>query len=200
MSSGAEWDVHYQHERPPWETGRPSAELQRVIAEQGIQPCRMVELGCGAGINAIWLAQQGFDVTALDFSPLAIAKGRQRAADAGASVRFMVADVLALPEELGPFPFFFDRGCYHAVRREDASGYVRSLQRLTTPGAVGLVLTGNSRSTHKPDQGPPVVSAEEIHAELGSAFDIVQLREFTFDQLEGDGVPFLAWSCLLRRS
>src|SRR5437868_13790754 len=78
---GSDWDASYRSGNPPWETGRPSEELQRVIAEQGIRPCRVVELGCGTGINAIWLAQQGFDVTALDFSPLAIAKAQKRAAE-----------------------------------------------------------------------------------------------------------------------
>ena len=97
MSSGTDWDVHYQNDRPPWETGRPSEELERVFAEQAIRPSRAIELGCGTGINAIWLAQQGFDVTAIDFSPLAIAKARERAAQAKATVRFVVADVLALP-------------------------------------------------------------------------------------------------------
>ena len=188
--------------------------MQRVIAEQGIQPCKVVDLGCGTGINAIWFAQHGFDVTALDFSPLAIAKAQKRAAvfekgdrtpefeGSGPRfrVRFVVADVLDLPAEFEAFPFFFYRGCYHAVRRQDAHGYMRTLQRITAPGAIGLVLTGNSRDPHEPGQGPPVVSAEEIHAELGSAFEIVQLREFWFDQLEGDGVRFLAWSCLLRRN
>ena len=199
MSSGAHWDVHYQSDKPPWETGRPSDELQRVLAEQRIRPCRMVELGCGTGINAIWLAEQGFDVTALDISPLAIAKARQRLAQTKATVRFVVADILDLPEEFETFPFFFDRGCYHAVRRQDARGFVRTLHRITAPGAIGLVLAGNARDPHEPGKGPPVVSAEEIHAELGSAFEIVQLREFVFDQVEGDGVRFLAWSCLLRR-
>ena len=61
--SGTDWDLHYQNDNPPWETGRPSEELRRVIAEHKIQPGRVIELGCGTGINAIWLAQQGFAVT-----------------------------------------------------------------------------------------------------------------------------------------
>ena len=197
---GTDWDVHYQSDKPPWETGRPSEELQRVIAEQKIQPCRMIELGCGTGINAIWLAQQGFDVTAVDFSPLAIEKAVRRAAEAHATVRFVLADVLDLPERFEAFPFFFDRGCYHAVRRDDVHGYLRTLRQITAPGSIGLVLTGNARDPHEPGKGPPVVSAEEIRAELGSAFEIVRLCEFSFDQVEDEGVRFLAWSCLLRRA
>jgi hypothetical protein len=110
----------------------------------------------------------------------------------------MQADVTKLPAELGPFPFFFDRGCYHAVRRQDAAGYVRTLQRVTAPGSIGLLLTGNAKSKHEPGQGPPVVSEEELHAELEPAFQIVRLREFTFDRADGGGPSFLAWSCLVR--
>lgn len=62
-------DSFYQSGTAPWETKHPSTELQRVIAEEKLQPCRTIELGCGTGINAVWLAQQGFDVTAVDISP-----------------------------------------------------------------------------------------------------------------------------------
>ena len=196
---GSDWDVHYKNSNPPWETGRPSEELHRVIGEQKIQPCRVIELGCGSGINAVWLAQQGFHVTGVDFSPLALEKANRRSVEANATVRFVLADVRALPEDLGVFPFFFDRGCYHAVRRDDVGGYLKTLRQVTVTGSIGLVLTGNAREPHKPGEGPPVVSAEEIRAELGSAFEIIQLREFYFDQIE-DGVRFLAWSCLLRRA
>ena len=198
MSDAAHWDEHYRKGRPPWETGGgPSAELQRVIAEERIAPCRVFELGCGSGINAVWLAQQGFEVTGVDLSPLAIAQARQRATAAGVTIRFEEDDVLQLRRDYEPFSLFFDRGCYHAVRRVDAAAYVRSLQRLTTPGAVGLTLAGNSRSTHKPGEGPPVVSERELRAELEPAFKIVRLREFLFD---GDELtPFLAWSCWLKR-
>ena len=72
-----------------------------------------------------------------------------------------------------------------------------TLGRLTRPGALGLVLAGNAREPHDP--GPPVVSEEQISAELGSLFDIVRLREFRFDQVEAVGTRFLGWSCLARR-
>ena len=196
---GSDWDVHYQGEFPPWESGLPCSELQRVIAEDKIQPGRMIELGCGSGINAVWLAQQGFDVTGVDITPLAIERARQRAADAGVSLRFEIGDVLNLPAEKDPFPLFFDRGCYHAVRQIDAAAYVRSLLNVTAPGARGLILTGNAREPSPAGQGPPVVSAEELHAELEPAFKIVRLREFRFDTTVPGNPSPLAWSCWLRR-
>lgn len=194
------WDSHYQSGDPPWETGQPSLELARVIAEEKIQPCRVIDLGCGTGINAVWLAQQGFDVTAVDITPLAIERARQRAAAAGVTVRFALADVLDLREHYEPFPFFFDRGCYHSVRDPDVQAYMRTLERITAQGSLGLVLTGNAREPHPPGQGPPVVTAEELHAELEPLFEIVRLREFRFDTTEQTGASPLAWSCLVRRA
>jgi SAM-dependent methyltransferase len=198
--SDIDWDAHYQSGQPPWETGAPSAELARVLAEENIQPCRVIELGCGSGINAVWLAQQGFDVTAVDFSRLAIEKARQRTAEAGVGVRFVVDDVLAPAAEYSDFPFFFDRGCYHAVRRIDVQAYVRTLRRVTAPGSRGLILTGNARCPPPEGQGPPVVSADELHAELEPDFEIVRLREFYFDTVGESGAAHLAWSCLVRRT
>ena len=198
MSDTPRWDERYATGDTPWETGQPSSELQRVVAEVPIYPGRALELGCGTGANAVWLAQQGFDVTALDLSPRAIERAQKRADQAGARVRFLVADVLRpMTEVAGLFDFFFDRGCYHVVRRESVAGYLETLRQLTRPGTLGLVLAGNAREPHDP--GPPVVSEAEIRAELGSLFDIVHLREFRFDQVEAVGVRFLGWSCLLRR-
>jgi hypothetical protein len=105
--------------------------------------------------------------------------------------------VCNLAEKLEPFPFFFDRGCYHAVRRDNVQGYLRTLERVTAPGSLGLVLTGNAREPHVP--GPPVVSEQELRGELGSICEIVQLREFRFDDINESAAGFLAWSCLLRR-
>jgi methyl halide transferase len=198
MSDPTRWDERYGQGDTPWETGQPSSELQHVLAEVPLNPCRAVELGCGTGASAVWLAQQGFDVTAVDLSSLAVERARQRAKAAGVRVRFLVADALhPHPDLAGPFDFFFDRGCYHVVRREDVAAYLETLRRLTRPGTLGLVLAGNAREPHEP--GPPVVSEDQIREELGPLFDIVRLGEFRFDQVEADGTSFLGWSCLLRR-
>jgi methyl halide transferase len=197
MSDLEHWEERYRAGQAPWDTGRPSSELERTVAEERIAPCRAFELGCGTGANAVWLAQQGFDVTAVDISPLAIERARQRAAAAGVNVRFLQADVLNLPDLGAPCRFYFDRGCYHVVRRENADGFVQALERITEPGTVGLILTGNAREPHDP--GPPVVDEATIRRELGRVFDIVRLREFRFDVTPGVDVAFLGWSCLLRR-
>jgi SAM-dependent methyltransferase len=196
MSEIARWEERYRSGDTPWDTGQPSTELQRLIAEENIRPCRAIEMGCGSGTNAVWLAKQGFEVTAVDLSPLAISRARERAAAEGAQVQFLCTDVLNLPE-LGSYDFVFDRGCYHVVRRIDVQSYQRTLRQVTHPGTVGLVLAGNAKEPHEP--GPPVVEEREIREELGAVFEIVWLREFRFDQVEEGRVRFLGWSCLVRR-
>jgi SAM-dependent methyltransferase len=156
MTEHRDWNESYRGGDLPWDTGRPSSELQRVFNENKIQPCRTLELGCGTGSNSVWLGQQGFEVTGVDVAPLAVERGEKRARAAGVKAHFLVADVLHLPELHGPFAFFFDRGCYHAIRRDAPEQYAPAVARQLASGGRGLILAGNAREPHDP--GPPVVT------------------------------------------
>jgi len=79
MTDPVRWDERYQTGDTPWDTGQPSSELQRVLTEDQIGPCAALEIGCGTGTNAVYLAQQGFELTAVDVSPLAVATAQARA-------------------------------------------------------------------------------------------------------------------------
>lgn len=197
MSEQDDWNERYREGDLPWDTGRPSSELQRVLSEHNIAPCRALDIGCGTGTNSVWLGSQGFDVTGIDLAPLAIERAQQRAKEAGVPAHFAVADVLQLPDLGAPFEFFFDRGCYHAVRRNGSKSYAPAVARHLAPGARGLILTGNAHEPHEP--GPPVVSEEEIRNELGDLFQILELKEFRFDEAPGVPVRFLGWSCLVQK-
>jgi hypothetical protein len=95
------------------------------------------------------------------------------------------------------FDFFFDGGCYHAVRLENPDGYFAALDHLLRPGALGLVLLGNDREPEAAE-GPPGVREATIRREFGALFDVLRLREFRFDAPPG-GRCYLGWSCLLAR-
>lgn len=197
MSEIPSWEERYRTGDVPWDTGNPSSELKRVLAEEKIQPCRAIDLGCGTGSNAIWLAQQGFEVTGLDVSKLAIEHAKEKARSAGVKVDFIAGDVCDPPDLGSPFQFFLDRGCYHCVRREIVWEFLHTLESITAADAMGLVLAGNAKEPLDP--GPPVVTEQEIRNELGSLFEIVRLREFRFDAPPGWTQQPLAWSCLLKK-
>ena len=105
-----DWDQRYREGETPWDSGLASQELQRVLQEREIQPCRVLELGCGTGTNAVYLAEQAFDVTAVDCAALALGQARARAAEIRVEVNWVQADVQHFGAELEPFPFVFDRG------------------------------------------------------------------------------------------
>ena len=197
MTENFEWNERYRDGNLPWDTGQPSAELQRALSRNAIQPCRALEIGCGTGTNSVWLAQQGFEVTGFDLASLAVEQAQKRASAAGVKAHFVVADVLQLPDLGGPFAFFFDRGCYHAVRRGAPGQYAPAVARHLAAGARGLILAGNAREPHDP--GPPVVTEEQIRDELGLAFQILDLHEFRFDETPGVPEQFLGWSCLVEK-
>jgi len=73
------WEQRYETNELPWDSGRADGNLSAALERYDIAPCRVLELGCGTGSNAIWLAQQGFDVTALDISEVALERARQAA-------------------------------------------------------------------------------------------------------------------------
>jgi len=191
------WDVQYRSGPVPWDTGRHSAELERVLTEWEIRPCRAIELGCGNGTNSVWLAARGFEVTAVDLSRLAARRAARGATRAGVAVRFLAGDLRDWRALGGPFDFFFDRGCYHAVRLGDSHGYFVALGHVLRAGARGLVLLGNDREPED-DAGPPGVGEAALRHEFGRLFDVLRLREFRFDAPPGSR-RYLGWSCLLQR-
>lgn len=191
-----DWNGRYLEEDTPWDSGLRSRELARVLDEQGIEPCRAVELGCGTGTNAVFLAERGFDVTGIDLAPAALARAREKAEAAGVQVEFIEADVSRFELDLEPFDFLFDRGCYHCVRRVDLDGYCRAVSRLTRPGTIALVLTGNINE--QSEEGIPRVHEHEIRDELDELFDIQSIRAFHFEDAGGKQGP-LGWSCLMTR-
>lgn len=195
------WNERYVTGDAPWDNNTVSTEMQRVLREWHIAPTRMLELGCGTGTNAVYFAQQGFDVTGFDLSPLAIEKAEARAKAAGVNIAFHVADVFNPPDLGGPFQFAFDRGVYHSVRGLGVERFVANVAKWTTPGSFYLTLTGNANDPSATEGGPPRVSAEEICRELAPSFAIVQLREFVFDPVTIEGKPYqpLGWSVLSRR-
>ncbi|WP_223256776.1 class I SAM-dependent methyltransferase [Micromonospora endophytica] len=69
----------------------------------GLTPGRALDLGAGEGRNAVWLAEQGWRVTAVDFSAVAVERGRKLARERGVEVDWQVADVTSYQPEVGGF-------------------------------------------------------------------------------------------------
>lgn len=190
-----QWNGCYVTGQLPWDSRRVSTELQAVLRERDIPRGRALELGCGTGTNAIFLEQQGFEVTAVDFAPEAIAQAQKNAAAAGVEISFHATDVREFRTLQTKFAFIFDRGCYHCVRQTDWPGYLATLQAVSEPGTWLLILAGNVAD--QSESRIPRVSEAELRSELGQHFELVQLRTHRFEEADGSDGP-LGWSILLR--
>ena len=96
------WDRKYAEVDLLW-----SRDPNRLLVSEaaGLSPGRALDLACGEGRNAIWLAEVGWRVTGVDFSEVGIAKARQRASETGLEVDFVCADLLEYEPEHEAFDF-----------------------------------------------------------------------------------------------
>lgn len=136
------WDLAYEDGSylEHWESSHTPPELAALVAAGTIPAgCRVLDLGCGAGAEAIFLACHGFRVAGVDSSPKALEIARELAAESAVEVDFRLADAGDLPFPDGYFGFAVDRGCLHVLDGDQRAGYARELWRVLEPGALFLL-------------------------------------------------------------
>lgn len=139
------YDVLYRF-GAPWE-GPAREELVQLVrsgrlSPDTLPPGRTIDLGCGSGSNAIFLADHGFDVVGVDFSPIALQKARIAATGRpNRRIRFVQADLTAsdIPGVPGPFDLLVDYGTLDDLKADKRQTMARTVHRLARPGAVFLL-------------------------------------------------------------
>ena len=116
----------------PWHREQPPALLERAVAER-TRRGRALDLGCGQGINAVYLAQQCFSVAAVDFVPAAVAAARTRAEQAGVEVDLHEGDVVEY-QAPSAFDVVLDSGCLHHLPSGKVGAYRKRLDQWLAPG------------------------------------------------------------------
>ncbi len=190
------WNERYASGEPlPWDTGAPDPLLVAMVESRAVSPSRTLEVGCGTGTNAIFLAERGFDVLGVDVSPLALDKAREKAQG---RCRFETVDFLAAaPPPWGePFQFVFDRGCFHIFDEDsERARFAEQVAAQLVEGGVWLSLIGSTEGPPR-DGGPPRRSARDVIDAIEPWLEIETLRSAEF----GVGSEQLkAWLCLSRK-
>ena len=144
----AEWDERYADRDQLW-SGNPNGALVAEVAD--LVPGRALDIGCGEGADAVWLARQGWEVTALEVSGVALQRAAGHARDAGVAIRWVHAE-LALAG-LEPASFDLVSAQYPALLRTPDASSERALLAAVAPGGVLLVVHHAGMETHEHQNG-----------------------------------------------
>ncbi|MFB7506124.1 class I SAM-dependent methyltransferase [Streptomyces broussonetiae] len=169
MDAGA-WDERYRSAERVWSV-EPNVWVVRELA--GLEPGRALDLAAGEGRNALWLADRGWRVDALDFSPVAV--GRIKDAAAGRAVKAAVADVTRYEPEQGAYDLVLLS--YLHLPRPEAEKVLQSAARAARPGGT-LLLVGHDADNLEHGTGGPqdpgvLTSVESVRAVWDQWADIV---------------------------
>jgi len=195
-----DWDEDYQQGFIPWDTDEPDPNLVDRVQRLGLSSGRALDIGCGTGTHAVWLASLGFEVLGVDMSQRAIehAEARAKVAATPGQCTFATLDFLADPPPGRPFDFVFDRGCFHVFDEPaERARFAANVAECLTPEGQWLSLIGSTEGP-PPEFGPPRRSARDVIDAIEPALEIVELRTTAFDPHLMETAP-AAWSCLSRR-
>jgi SAM-dependent methyltransferase len=161
-----EWDARYAAAPDLVWTGEPNRFVVEELA--GLPPGRAVDLAAGEGRNAVWLAGRGWRVTAVDFSEVAVGRGRRLGTDRGVDVTWVVADV----RQNVPPPGSFDAVlvAYLHLAAGHLGGVLTRAAGALAPGGT-LLVVGHDRANLTDGVGGPqdptlLYTPEEIVAAL----------------------------------
>jgi len=79
MTVGEQYRERYRSGDTPWDIGQPDSNLVEVVTKEPVLSCKVLDIGCGAGDNSLWLAQNRFQVVGIDTSDVALEKAREKA-------------------------------------------------------------------------------------------------------------------------
>ena len=194
--SGLPWDASYRDGPAPWDIGEPQAAVVRVASEGGFAGA-VLDAGCGAGENALYVASLGWSVLGVDVAETALAIARAKAEDRGIEVEFAAADALQL-ERLGRrFETVLDCGLFHSFDAVERPAYVASLASVTERDGTLYLLCFSDRG---PDPGPHPVSEEELRGAFvpSSGWKVASIEPDRLDTRFHDaGAP--AWLARIQR-
>jgi len=158
----------------PWRVGRPQDAIIR-LAENGLIGGDVLELGCGAGDNALFLAEVGYDVCGVDVAARAIAEAQAKALARELTAEFVTADVLHMPALERRFDTVIDCGLFHTFTNESRALYRRSLAAVMRPGS-SLFLLCVSDEEESDWGGPRRITRRELHDCFNGRFAIESIE------------------------
>ena len=174
------FETYYSAPRAPWDIGRPQPAF--VATADSIRG-RVLDVGCGTGELALWLAERGCAVTGVDFleGPLEAARGKARAR--GLAVNFLKMEAAAIGTLPERFDAVTDCGLFHVFDDGGRAAYVAALAQLLEPGARLFLLCFSTAEPGR--QGPRRIAEADLRAAFGRGWQIESIEPALFETVPG---------------
>jgi len=190
------WDERYAADDLVWSAGPNQFVVEQV---EGLAPGRALDLAGGEGRNAIWLAQQGWDVELVEFSQVALDKAAQRAEHVGVELTLTAADLTAAP----PLPSAdLVLLAYLQLPRDASTRATRLAASAVAAGGTLLIVAHARRNLDDGFGGPPDPSVlrtvEETIADLDGTGSVVRVGEEVVRTVDTEQGPRSAIDLLVR--
>ncbi len=163
---------------PPWEIGRPQKEFVRLV-QNGEIAGSVLDIGCGTGEHALFFARKGHEVVGIDASPRAIRKAKEKAAEKGLHVQFLVLNALDLRSLDRTFETVTDSGFFHTLSDQDRPVYVDNLSAVLPPGGRYFMLCFSEQEPG--GYGPRRITQREIRDCFRDGWSINYIRAAIFE-------------------
>jgi 2-polyprenyl-3-methyl-5-hydroxy-6-metoxy-1,4-benzoquinol methylase len=164
--------------KPPWDIGRPQKEFVH-LEEAGKISGDVLDVGCGTGDNALYLASRGHGVWAVDSVPKAIETARKKAEERCLAATFMVKDALHLHEIGRTFDSVIDSGLFHTLSDPERPIFVWNLSRVMEPGGSYFMLAFSELEPG--GYGPRRIAQREIREAFSDGWRIDEIRAAVFE-------------------
>lgn len=184
-----EWEAQWS--RPdfaaPWMGRGVSKEIVAAVSEGWFAPgAPTLDIGCGEGDVAAWLAQQGHPTVGLDIAPAAIARARRRHPEIPGRLEFMALDICNQAPPNRRYGVLIDRGCLHTIAPPDRPDYVRNISEVAAPDARLLLFVKAFRKGKSfGDAAEEQRVTAEVESALESRFVLIRKAPTYLDPFDG---------------
>ncbi len=135
------WNDFYvdREKKIPFFKNVPDENLVSYFENGTLSPGKVLELGCGPGRNAIYLAKSGCEVDAVDLSETSLQWAKERAEELNLPINFIHKNIFELNLGEGVYDFVYDSGCFHHIAPHRRMGYKRLIEKSLKPGGYFAV-------------------------------------------------------------
>ncbi len=170
------WEKVYSTTNNPFDIEEPYQWIVDLEKEGSIQG-HVLDSGCGAGHNSIYLAIKGHTVVGVDISSKAIERAKDKARERGVAIDFVQANVAELAGYDNRFDTVIDIGCFHSLDEPDHAVYAASLHQACRLGAIVYLRAFSDRNARREGYTGPAVTEQQIRQAFSEGWIVKSLEQ-----------------------